>query len=129
MTVVVDASVVAALWLDRDASGALVGQLRGESLHAPEQLLVEVTNVLRRRRNAGLLSRDDARAAFTGVMSVPAQLWPFASVAARVWELGANASAYDAAHLALAERLDAPLLTRDARLARVPGARCAVEVL
>jgi predicted nucleic acid-binding protein len=50
-------------------------------------------------------------------------LWP------RAWELRTNLSAYDALDVALAERLDAPLLTADARLARAPGLRCPVEVL
>ena len=47
----------------------------------------------------------------------------------RIWELRHNASAYDAAYLALAEALDAPLLTSDARLGAVPDARAAVEIL
>jgi hypothetical protein len=50
-------------------------------------------------------------------------LWP------RAWELRTNLSAYDALYVALAEQLDAPLLTADARLAGAPGLRCLVEVL
>ncbi len=46
----------------------------------------------------------------------------------RIWELRDNVSAYDAAYIALAETLEVPLLTRDARLARAPGIRAAVEV-
>jgi predicted nucleic acid-binding protein len=49
-------------------------------------------------------------------------LWP------RAWELRTNLSAYDAPYVALAEQLDAPLLTADARLAKAPGPRCVVEV-
>jgi len=49
-------------------------------------------------------------------------LWP------RAWELRTNLSAYDALTVALAEQLDAPLLTADARLARAPGLRCVVEL-
>lgn len=47
----------------------------------------------------------------------------------RLWELRANASAYDASYLALAEALEAPLLTRDAALASVPGFRARVDVV
>jgi predicted nucleic acid-binding protein len=49
-------------------------------------------------------------------------LWP------RAWELRTNLSAYDALTVALAEQLDVPLLTADARLARAPGLRCVVEL-
>ena len=47
----------------------------------------------------------------------------------RIWELRHNASAYDAAYLALAEALDAPLLTSDGRLGSVPDSRAAIEVV
>lgn len=46
----------------------------------------------------------------------------------RIWSLRDNLTAYDAAYVALAEALDAPLVTSDARLARTPGIRAAVEV-
>ena len=62
-------------------------------------------------------------------MRTPARLWPFAAVAHRTWQLGPNASSYDAAYLALAERVNAPLLTRDRRLTGVPGLTCDVEVI
>jgi predicted nucleic acid-binding protein len=47
----------------------------------------------------------------------------------RVWELGENVTAYDAVYLALAELLDAPLLTLDGRLATAPGHAATVELL
>ena len=47
----------------------------------------------------------------------------------RIWALRRNATAYDSAYLALAEMLPAPLLTADARLAKVPGVRARVEVV
>ena len=47
----------------------------------------------------------------------------------RIWELRDNLTAYDAAYVALAEALDAPLLTRDARLAAAPGHRARIEVV
>lgn len=43
-----------------------------------------------------------------------------------MWALRDNVSAYDATYVALAEALDCPLLTADARLANAPGVRCVV---
>ena len=47
----------------------------------------------------------------------------------RIWDLRANPSAYDAVYVALAETLDAPLLTRDRRLANAPGHAARIEVV
>ena len=47
----------------------------------------------------------------------------------RIWELRGNLSAYDATYVAVAETLDAPLVTADGRLARAPGARCTITVV
>jgi predicted nucleic acid-binding protein len=47
----------------------------------------------------------------------------------RIWELRGNLTAYDAAYVALAEALEAPLVTRDERLAAAPGHRAVVEVV
>lgn len=47
----------------------------------------------------------------------------------RAWELRANVRGWDAMYVALAELLDATLLTTDARLARAVGPRCRIDVL
>jgi predicted nucleic acid-binding protein len=46
----------------------------------------------------------------------------------RIWRLRQNLSAYDAAYIALAEKLQAPLITRDRRIAVAPGHTAAIEV-
>ena len=56
------------------------------------------------------------------------ELYPFAPVAHRVWELRANLTSYDAWYVALAEILDFPLETLDLKLSRAPGPRCDVIV-
>ena len=48
---------------------------------------------------------------------------PFLS---RIWDLRDNLTCYDAAYVALAETMEAPLVTADARLSRAPGIRCEV---
>jgi predicted nucleic acid-binding protein len=47
----------------------------------------------------------------------------------RIWELRDNVTPYDAAYVALAEVMEAPLLTADARLSRAPGVRCEVVLI
>ena len=47
----------------------------------------------------------------------------------RIWELRDNLSAYDATYVAVAEALEAPLVTADGRLARAPGPRCTITVV
>ena len=103
--------------------------MRHTTLLAPELMPFEVANVLRRRRNAGLLSAAEADLAHAELVDLPIDLWPWQAIAARAWELGANLSSYDAAYVALAEQTDAPLLTRDARLASAPGIRARVELV
>lgn len=128
---VVDASAVLTMLVDPGARGeAVARRTRGVGvLDAPDLLPYEVANVLRRRRASGLLTEREARSALEGFELLPVQLWPFAVLAARAWELGANLSTYDASYVALAERLRGALLTADARIARAPGIRCAVDLL
>jgi predicted nucleic acid-binding protein len=127
---VVDASAIVVLLIEPGTLGDRVGaRLAGCDIHAPDHLPVEVTNVIRRHRNAGMLAATEAQLAVEGFWELPITLWPLEVVRSRVWELGENLSSYDAAYVALAERLDAPLLTGDARISRAPGPRCVIEVV
>lgn len=127
---VVDASAVLTLVLDPGPRGEAVAELLAPAtLHAPDLLPYEVTNVLRRHRARGDLTATEASLARSGALRLPITLWPHLSVAARVWELTDTLTAYDAAYVALAERLEATLLTADQRLARAPGPRCAIRAV
>lgn len=106
----------------------LAARLASNALHAPSHLAVEVTNVLRRHRNAGRLSDAEANLARTALTTLAIEYWPFEVLAERSWHLGNNVSSYDAAYVALAERLGATLVTADARLARATGPTCAIEL-
>ncbi|HSM91721.1 MAG TPA: type II toxin-antitoxin system VapC family toxin [Anaeromyxobacteraceae bacterium] len=129
--IVVDASAVLELLLEGPASALLDARLRktGASLYAPHLLDVEVTHVLRRRNRIGDL--DDRRAfeALSDFLDLPIARYPHEFLLPRIWTLRHSVSAYDAAYLALAEALDAPLLTRDQKLARAKGHRARVEVV
>jgi predicted nucleic acid-binding protein len=58
-------------------------------------------------------------------MELPVQVWPLEGLHARVWSLQHNVTPYDAWYVALAEYLEVPLATCDARLARANGPTCA----
>lgn len=54
---------------------------------------------------------------------------PLIPLLERMWELRADVYAYDAAYIALAERLDSALITCDARLATAIGPTCAFDLI
>lgn len=128
--IVVDASVlVTALGDDGPDGERHRERLRGERLIAPHLLDVEVVSAWRRLAAAGHL--DERRAAFAraDLRSLPLQRVPHAPLLERCWELRANLTSYDASYVALAELIDAPLVTADAKLAATPGPTCTIEVL
>ena len=100
-----------------------------ETLHAPHLLDVEVAQVLRRYALGGDVEAERCRAALEDLAALPLSRYPHDFLMMRVWDLRANMSAYDAVYVALAEALDAPLLTRDRRLAKAPRHRARVELI
>ena len=75
------------------------------------------------------LSEDRAADARADFAALTITRYEHTVVADRVWELRHSLTAYDATFVALAELLDAPLVTFDARLARAPGHTATVELL
>ncbi len=129
MTVVVDASaIVAALVDDGPVGDWVTSRIRGERLLAPHLMPVEVANVLRRAEIASEVSADVASLAHDDLLHLPVDLAPYAPFAARIWELRRAMTAYDAWYVAMAEALDAPLVTIDRRLAAAHGAACQIDV-
>lgn len=127
---VVDASVVISVLIDPSPVADAIGRRVGAAtLLAPAVLPFEVANVLRRRRNARLLSPAEASLALDGFGELSIELWPWETVATRVWQLGGNLSSYDASYVALAEQTGAILLTRDRRMLGAPGIRCTIDVV
>jgi len=57
-------------------------------------------------------------------LSLPVVLVPYEAVADRAWELRENVTVFDAAYVAVAEVIRAPLATLDRKLAAAPGTRC-----
>src|ERR1700722_7812451 len=128
--IVVDASAILEVLLRTPVAPAIEERLfeRGETLHAPHLLDLEVLQVLRRYAAAGEISAERAREALDDLAAFRLRRWAHDALALRIWELRQNLTAYDAAYVALAEALGAPLLTRDRRLASAPGIRAPVEV-
>jgi len=126
--VVLDASAAVEALLLRGAGHAVRERLAGHELHVPYLIELEVTEALRHTVRAGRLSRDRALDALDDFADLAVVPYPLGALRGRVWELGANLTSYDAVYVALAEALEAPLVTCDARLARAPGIRAAVEV-
>jgi predicted nucleic acid-binding protein len=129
--IVLDASAVLELLLSTRAGARVAARLAesSESLHAPHLLDLEVAQVLRRAEATGALSARRSRAAIQDLADLDLQRYPHDVLLPRVWDLRRNVTAYDAAYLALAEALGAPVVTFDARLARAPGHRATVELL
>jgi len=125
LTTVIDASACVAALTDLGANGRWAEAiLSGSPVVAPQLLLVESANVLRRMAGSGKLSDEGSSAAYQGLMSLPIDLYPFEPLSDRVWALRHNLTSYDAWYVALAEALDAPLATLDKRLINATGPRC-----
>lgn len=129
--IVVDASAVLDLLLNRKVAEALRDRFfqRGQSLHAPHLIDVEVLHVLRRYNRSGEMGDDRAEEAVQNHLALPIERYSHELLAGRMWQLRGNLTAYDAAYVALAEVLQAKLVTTDARLARAPGARRVAELV
>ena len=129
--IVVDASALLDALLRAPATQALEARLFefGQTLHAPHLLDLEVTQVLRRCVAAGQIDEERGRAALSDLSEFPLRRYPHVLLLPRVWELRNNFTAYDAVYVALAEVIDAPLLTRDQRLAAAARRHVKVEVV
>jgi predicted nucleic acid-binding protein len=128
--IVLDASAVLELLL-RTPSAEIVERriFARQSLHAPHLIDVEVAQVLRRYAASGEVDAGRCREALEDMGDLPLARYSHDMLLPRIWELRGNLTAYDAAYVALAEALEAPLLTCDRKLSRAPGLRARVELV
>lgn len=95
----------------------------------PHHFRIEVANAIRGQFLGGLITEAKGRTALQELARFKARIpRKPAQQFDRIWELRHNLTAYDAAYVALAEALDAPLLTTDARLARTSGHEARIEL-
>lgn len=128
--IVLDASAVVELLLWSPGGQRVADRIANprETLHAPHLLDVEVTQVLRRAERARLLTAARAQEALLSLVELDIERHEHGPLLSRVWQMRGNCTAYDAVYIALAEALDAPLLTFDKQLAKAPGTRATIEI-
>jgi predicted nucleic acid-binding protein len=125
VTLVVDSSVIVAALVDQGSDGEWAKQqLTGQRLVAPQHMPVEVAHVLRRSSLIGEISSDAASLGHHDLLELRVVLFGYRGFGPRVWELRYNVRPYDAWYVALAESLEAPLLTLDRRMTATSGPRC-----
>ncbi len=124
--IVVDASAALAALLN---AGPARQALSEQQLHAPHLIDVEVASGLRRLVSAGRLDAELGWRMSDGWRRLGVSRHPVVTLLGRMWELRENLTAYDAAYVALAERMGCGLTTADGRLGRAPGLRCPITVV
>ena len=128
--IVVDASVIAPALADDNDDGDLArARLKGERLVAPELIDLEVVSVIRKGLSLGALNERRAGQALGDLADLKIERVSHRSLLPRIWELRSNLTPYDAAYVALAEAIDATLVTGDGPLSRAPGVDCEIEHL
>jgi predicted nucleic acid-binding protein len=129
--IVVDASALLEVLLLTPAARRVGLRLfaAGETLHVPHLLDVEVAQGIRRYWLTEKLDLARCHAALRDLASFDLIRYPHTLFLSRIWQLRSNVTAYDAAYVSLAEALDAPLITRDAALARSSGHRARIELV
>jgi len=126
---IVDASVLFEIVADTPGAASLRQRLLLDpDLGAPHLIDAEVQAVIQRQHRTGGLDLTAATQAVDDLRTWPAERWPHRPLLERAWELRDNVRSYDALYVALAEAMNATLLTLDKRLAKAPGVRCVVEV-
>jgi predicted nucleic acid-binding protein len=129
--IVIDASALLEILLRTDRADELMERAfeASERMHAPQLIDIEVTQVLRRLVQRREISAVRAGQALDDLASLLIERHEHQALVSRIWQLRDSLTAYDAAYVALAEALGAPLLTCDAELAGAHGHRATVELI
>ena len=129
--IVVDASALLEFLLQTPLGTRVETRLfrDGDEFHSPHLVDVEVTQGLRRLVRSGEVSPERAAEAIADLTDLDLHRHAHTDLLTRAWKLRENVTAYDAMYVALAEALDAPIVTCDIRLAKAPGHRAQIEAI
>lgn len=129
--IVVDASALLEFLLQTPLGERVEARLfrDGDELHAPHLVDVEVVQVLRRLVRTGEVSAVRADEAIADLIDLDLHRHAHLDLVGRAWKLRDNISAYDAVYVALAEAIEAPIVTCDGPLAKAPGHRARIEAI
>jgi predicted nucleic acid-binding protein len=126
--IVLDASAALKMVLSHEGSEALVARVVGEDIHAPALIEVEVVSGLRRLQRQRRIAEDRALIGLEWFLDLGIEKHHGPELTRRIFALRNSLSSYDAAYIAVAELIEAPLLTADGRLSRAHGHRARVEL-
>ena len=129
--IVVDASALLEFLLQTSLGARVEVRLfrDRDELHVPHLVDVEVVQGLRRLVRAGEVSSGRADEAIADLTHLDLHRHAHLDLLSRAWKLRANISAYEAMYVALAEAIDAPMVTCDGPLRNASGHRARVEVI
>jgi predicted nucleic acid-binding protein len=129
--IVVDASALLELLLRTSLGARVEARLFADDheLHAPHLLDVEIVQALRRLVRTGEVSAGRADEAIEDLTDLDLHRHAHIDLLGRAWKLRDNISAYDAMYVALAEGLEAPVVSCDSPLAKAPGHRARIELI
>jgi predicted nucleic acid-binding protein len=129
--IVVDSSVILEVLLRTKSAQTIEKKIfsRGQTLHAPHLIDLEIAQVIRRYASAGEITSERGTQAIEDFTDLRITRYPHDILLPRIWDLRTNMTAYDAAYVVLAEILDSPLLTRDSKLSRSSVTTAKVQLI
>ncbi len=129
--IVIDASALIEILLRTVRAEPLMKRAleASEHMHAPQLLDIEITQVLRRLVQRKEISAARAEQALDDLADLVIERHEHQSLVRRIWQMRDSLTAYDGAYVALAEALEAPLLTCDAKLAGAHGHDAKIELI
>lgn len=127
---IVDASCLAEVLIGGPGAEATRHRLAADDEHAAPHIVdVEVFGVLRREHLRGNLDRTEAAQAVEDLEAWPGERFAHRLFLSRAWQLRGTVRGWDAMYVALAEAMEAVLVTTDRQLAAASGPTCRIEAI